>query len=96
MQGLYTRHLSEKANSDSTMFFEGTLSFLMGSVDGKSQESAILFCLIDFAYFDTLLIEMDFRHFHAFNHQFGQNCLHFVDDGQIANPGPIAFVSNII
>ena len=61
----------------------------MGSIDGKSQESAILFCLIDFAYFDTLLIERDFGHFYDFNQQFAQNCLHFVDDGQILNPEPV-------
>ena len=29
---------------------------------------------------------MNFRHFHALNQQFGLNCLHFQDDGQISNP----------
>ncbi len=32
LQGLYTGHLPEKGNSDSTISIEGTLSFLMESM----------------------------------------------------------------
>ena len=58
----------------------------MGSIDGKSQESAILFYLIDFAYFATLLIKMNFRYFRAINQLFNLICLHFLDSDQLLFP----------
>ena len=63
MQGLYTRHLSEKGNSDWIILFEETLSFLVTLFDRKSQESVILFCFFDFEYFAQMIILYAFESF---------------------------------